>query len=862
VNKLNKTKVINKNYRLVGKLILLTVIILFSNLSLSQNNIERYTIGEIEVSGNTSFSPITIVTFSGLKVGDAISIPGEKLSNAIKKLWGSNLFSSVDVYKTKIENGIIDLEIELYDLPELTDLQITGAKKRKIEEIVKENKLQTGVKVTENLITTTKNYLENKYRKKGFLNARVIIKTEEVIDSSKKSKVKMFLDIKKGNKIKINKIQFEGISELKSKTLEKAMKNTKKRKFYRIFKRSKYVPDDFKEDLANLVDKYKENGFRDARVVFDTILNNNDKQIDVSISLVEGSKYTFGNIEYLGNSVYTDQQLNQILKINEGDTYNGVELEKRIADRSDPDADDISNLYQNNGYLFSSITPVEVNADGNVIDLEIRINEGKPAYFNKITVVGNNKTNDHVIYREIRTRPGQLYSKANVFRSLRELGQLGFFDPQLISPDFKNINPNDGTVDLEYTLVETGSSQIELQGGYGGGGFIGTIGLSFNNFSIKDIFKKEAYAPIPMGDGQRLALRLQASRFYTVNSFNFTEPWLGGKRPVQFSVQLSQTKQFMFNPYNYTADKSKYFNISGVSIGLAKRLTVPDDYFTLSQFIGFQYYDLNEYNTGLFTFGNGSSNNLSYTVALSRNNTFTDPIYPTGGSNFTLSAKLTFPYSAFNDIDYKALKDERDDLFDQLGVDPTNTSAGDRIAEIDQERYKWLEFYKIKFKGEWFTALTKKLVLRPSFEFGFLGAYNNDRGVIPFERFFLGGDGMGMYNLDGRENIPLRGYPNQSLSAQDGGSIYNKYSLELRYPISLGEQAKIFALTFIEGGASYNSFRDFDPFLLKRSAGIGVRLFMPQFGLLGIDFGHGFDPVPGQATKHGWETHFIFGQNF
>ena len=426
MNRLNKIKGVNKKRFQSIKLILLTLVLLFSNLSLSQNNIERYTIGEIEVSGNTSFSPITIVTFSGLREGDAISIPGEKLSNAIKKLWGSNLFSSVDVYKTNIENGVIDLEIELYDLPELTDLQITGVKKRKIEEIIKENKLQTGVKVTENLITTTKNYLENKYRKKGFLNAKVIIKTEEVIDSSKKSKVKMSLDIKKGNKIKINKIQFEGISELKSKTLEKAMKNTKKRKFYRIFKRSKYVPDDFKEDLASLVDKYKENGFRDARVVSDTILNNDDQQIDVSISLIEGSKYTFGKIEYLGNSVYTDQQLNQILKIKEGDTYNGVELEKRIADRSDPDADDLSNLYQNNGYLFSSITPVEVNADGNVIDLEIRINEGKPAYFNKISVVGNNKTNDHVIYREIRTRPGQLYSKANVFRSLRELGQLGF----------------------------------------------------------------------------------------------------------------------------------------------------------------------------------------------------------------------------------------------------------------------------------------------------------------------------------------------------------------------------------------------------------------------------------------------------
>ena len=844
------------------KCIFFLFLLLFTLFINSQNKVERYTIGEIKVSGNTSFSPLTIITFSGLREGDAISIPGERISNAIKKLWGSNLFSSVNIYKNQIEDEIINLEIELYDLPELAELKIDGVKKRKIDEIIKENKLQTGVKVTENLITTTKNYLENKFKNKGFLNAKVLIKTQVVEDSTNKSKVKMSIDIVKGNKIKINTIKFNGANQLKVKSLEKAMKNTKRKKFYRIFKRSKYVPQDFKEDLVSIVDKYKENGFRDARIISDTIYSELDKKIDVEISLIEGSKYTFGDINYLGNSVYTDQQLNQILKIKKGDTYNGIELEKRIADRSNPDANDLSNLYQNNGYLFSSITPVEVNADGNIIDLEIRINEGKPAYFNKISVIGNNKTNDHVIYREIRTRPGQLYSKANVFRSLRELGQLGFFDPQLISPDFKNINPNDGTVDLEYTLVETGSSQIELQGGYGGGGFIGTIGLSFNNFSIKDIFKKEAYTPIPMGDGQRLALRLQASRFYTVNSFNFTEPWLGGKKPVQFSVQLSQTKQFMFNPYNYTADKSRYFNISGLSVGLAKRLTVPDDYFTLSQFIGYQFYDLNDYNTGLFTFGNGSSNNLSYTVALSRNNTFTDPIYPTGGSNFTISAKLTFPYSAFNKVDYKSLKNERQDLVDQLANDPSNTSAGERIAEIDQERYKWLEFYKIKFKGEWFTALTKKLVLRPSFEFGFLGAYNNDRGVIPFERFFLGGDGMGMYNLDGRENIPLRGYPNQSLSAQDGGSIYNKYSLELRYPISLGEQAKIYALTFLEGGSSYNNFRDFDPFLLKRSAGIGVRLFMPQFGLLGIDFGHGFDPIPGQSTKHGWETHFIFGQNF
>ena len=843
-------------------ILLLSISFSINLFSQEENKSSKSIIGEITVSGNTSFSPITIITYSGLREGDEISIPGEKISSAIKKLWESNLFSSVEVFRVKQLDNIVDLEIKLIDLPELTKLEISGVKKRKHEDIIKENKLQIGVKVTENLITTTKNYLENKYKKKGFLNTKVNILTEEIIDSTNKSKVKISLDINKGSKIKIKKIVFDGIDNLSSKSLQKSMKNTKKSKIYRFWKRSKYIEDDFKEDLVSLVDKYKENGFRDARIISDTIVTYDKNSITLKIKLQEGEKYTFGKINYLGNSVYTDEQLDQILKVKEGDTYNGVELEKRIADDSDPDSDDLSNLYQNSGYLFSSVTPVEVSADGNVIDLEIRINEGKPAYFNKVSVVGNDKTNDHVIYREIRTRPGQLYSKSNVIRTVRELGQLGFFDAQLISPDFKNVNPNDGTVDLEYTVVERGSSQIELQGGYGGGGFIGTLGLSFNNFAAKDLFNKEAYNPVPMGDGQKLSLRLQASRFYTQNSFSFSEPWLGGKKPVQFSIQLSQTKQFLFNPVTYKADKSKSFNISGISVGLAKRLAVPDDYFTLGQYIGFQYYNLNDYNTGLFTFGNGSSNNLSYTVSLSRNNTFTDPIYPTGGSSFSLSAKLSFPYSAVNKVDYTALKDEREQLVDDLANDPNNTTASDRIAEIDQERYKWLEFYKIKFKGEWFAALTKKLVLRPAFEFGFLGAYNNDRGIIPFERFFLGGDGLGMYSLDGRETIALRGYPNQSLSNQDGGTIYNKYSLEMRYPISLGEQAKIFALAFIEGGNSYNSFRDFNPFLIKRSAGLGVRLFMPAFGLLGIDFGHGFDAVPGQSKKHGWETHFIIGQSF
>ena len=651
----------------------------------------------------------------------------------------------------------------------------------------------------------------------------------------------------------------------------KRWKIRRKKNILRVFKRSKYIEADYKEDLQSLVDKYKEKGYRDARVISDTLTTNDNNTISLNIGVEEGEKYYYGSINFLGNTIYSDDQLNQVLKIKKGDTYNGIELEKRIADNTDPDAFDLTNLYQNNGYLFSTITPVEVSTNGNIIDMEIRVTEGKPAYFKNISVSGNDKTNDAVIYRELRTRPGQLYSKSNIVRTIRELGQLGYFDAQQISPDLKNINPTDGTLDVEYTVVEKGASQIELQGGYGGGGFIGTLGLSFNNFAIKDIFNKKAYKPFPMGDGQSLALRLQASRFYQTYSLSFSEPWLGGEKPVQFSTSLSQTKQFLYNPATRNVDKSRSFNITGLTFGVAKKLSVPDDYFVLSQAISFQYYDLNNYNTGLFTFGNGNSNNLAYTVGISRNNTFNDPIYPEGGSSFSLTAKLSFPYSAVNNVDYSALKTEREeqnDLIQQYATVSTpeateiRNTASQRISEIDQERYKWLEFYKIKFKGEWYTKLAGKLILKPTFEFGFLGAYNNDRGVIPFERFFLGGDGLGTYSLDGREAIALRGYPNQSLSSQDGGSIYNKFSLELRHPITLAQQTKIYALAFLEGGASYNNFDDFDPFTIQRSAGVGLRLFMPAFGLLGIDFGHGFDPLPGDINKSGWQTHFIIGQQF
>ncbi|MDC0506990.1 BamA/TamA family outer membrane protein, partial [Flavobacteriaceae bacterium] len=613
------------------------------------------------------------------------------------------------------------------------------------------------------------------------------------------------------------------------------------------------IEKEYKEDLTSILDFYKEKGYRDARIITDSVITDNNN-ITINIDLQEGNKYYFGDISFLGNSVYSDAQLSRALGLFKGDTYNGVLLKKRISDNTKPDGEDLSNLYQNNGYLFSNINPVEVSVENDTINFEIRVVEGKPAYFNKITVVGNTRTNDHVIYRELRTKPGNIYSKSQIVRTVRELGQMGFFDPEQISPDFKNVDPNAGTVDIEYGLVEKGASQVELQGGYGGGGFIGTLGLSFNNFSVRGLKDKSAYKPLPMGDGQALSLRLQANRFYNTASFSFSEPWLGGRQPVSFSTSISRTKQYRYDYFTGQANKNQFFEITGAQIGLAKKLRVPDDYFQLSQSIGYQYYNLSNYYTGLFTFGDGKSNNIFYQVILARDNTFVNPVFPLGGSQFAISAKLSLPYSLFNNIDY-------DDLENQ--AEYQNEDGDPDQAKIDQEKFKWLEFYKVKFNGTWYTRLVDKFVLKTHAEFGFLGAYNNKRGIIPFDRFYLGGDGMSQYAMDGRETVALRGYTNQSLSSQDGSTIYNKFSLELRYPITLKPSASIFALTFLESGNGYDSFREFNPFNAKRSAGLGIRIFMPAFGLLGIDFGYGFDSqFAGDLNAHGWETHFVIGQNF
>jgi len=823
----------------------------------------KYTINSIIVTGAQSFNEKTVIAFTGLKIGDRIYIPGEKLSAVTKKLWEQNLFSDIAFYVTNIEGNTVDLELYIVELAKLNEVTIEGLSKGKTKEIIKDNDLKKGAKITKNLITTTKNYIQNKFKDLGFYNTNVLFSTTPFKDSLGTEIGKnLTIIVDKGERVKVKSIEFDGNKDLSDKKLRRFMKNVKRKNALRFYKRSKFTETGFEEDKFTLVEKYKENGYRDARVLSDTLIVHDEKNISLKLAIEEGKKYYFGDMRFIGNSVYTDKYLRQYVGIQKGEVYNGTLLKERIQDNSKPDAQDLTNLYQNNGYLAVDINAVEVAIRKDTIDFEIRILERSEFYFDHVTVVGNEKTNDHVIYRELRTRPGQKYSKRNVVRTIRELGQLGFLDAEQLTPNFKTVDQNNGLVDLEYVVVEKGSSQIELQGGYGGGGFVGTLGLSFNNFSLRNIFNKDAYKPLPMGDGQKLSLRAQASSFYQTYSLSLTEPWLGGKKPIQLSTSFSHTIQYLFDFNTRERDKDRRFLITGGSVGLAKRLNWPDDYFQLSQAISFQHYNLKNYNTGLFTFGDGFSNNLAYTIGLSRNSTSANPVYPRFGSQFSISAKLTLPYSSFGGTDFSALAIEREGIVDFLSTDPTDVDANERIAEIDQERFKWLEYYKIKFDGTWYTTIEGDLVLRSKAEFGFLGAYNKDRGVPPFERFFVGGDGLGSFSLDGREVIQLRGYPNQSLSTNDGNTIYNKFSLELRYPVTLKQLASIYVLAFAEGGGAYDGFREYNPFTLSRSAGAGIRIFMPAFGLLGIDFGYGFDPILNGTTKNGWETHFIIGQQF
>jgi outer membrane protein insertion porin family len=804
------------------------------NKNISFEKGRQYILGGITVTGLKKFSEETVKVFTGLRDGQAIKLPGDKLTSAIKKLYESKQFSNVDVYLAKIDGDAVYLQFDVQELPQLNNVKISGIKKSKAKELIKDAELKTGAMLTDNLIVTTKNYITKKYTDKGFLKTKVNLDVKN--DTSDINTVNMNVYIDKGSKIKIKDIIFTGNKKLSGKKLRKVMSNTKRKFLGRFWKGSKYIEEEYQEDLESILDKYSRLGFRDARILSDKIFWNDDNTININIDLEEGRQYRFADILFVGNKEYTDDQLRLVLRIDKGDVYNGAVLKERVKGDGKPTSEDLSTLYQDNGFLFSQVNAVETKVQNDSITVEIRIREDEKARIKKVTVTGNDKTNDHVIFRELRVKPGDLFSRSAIIRSIREIGQLGFFDQNVtpdVVPDYQN-----KTADIDFTVVEKGGSQIELQGGYGGGSFIGTLGLSFNNFSIRNLFNKEAYKPLPMGDGQSLALRLQTSRTFNTYSFSFTEPWLGGRKPKSLSFSVYSSSQYQFNFQTGDVDKNQSLGIIGASVGLGQRLNWPDDFFQLSQTISYQSFNLNNYGfrVGTDILNNGTLNNLSYNAVFSRNSAGPSLIFPTYGSEFSFAVKATLPYSLFGDKDYANLE--------------------------TQEKYKWLEYYKFTAKGKWYTAFTDKLVLMTNAEMGYLGFYNSELGQNPFERYFVGGDGIAQFQLDGRETVGLRGYENNRLSSAEGGTIFNKFQLELRYSITDAPSASIYTLGFLEGGNSYDNFNTFNPFQIKRSAGLGVRIFMPAFGLLGIDFAHGFDPLPGFTEKSGWQTHFIIGRQF
>ena len=809
------------------------------------NKPNEYIIGGITISGTKYLDHSTLINISGLSVGERVFIPGEKISAAVKKLWNQGLFSDIKISATKIQGNSIFLDLYVQEHPRLSKFKFIGKiKKSEITSIKEKLKLIKGKVLTQNVINNSKEKIKSFFIEKGFLNVEV--RTKQDSDSMLINSSILVFYINKKKKVKINNIKFIGLQEreVKNKTeknkknyllsikkLKKLMKDTKEKKWYRIFKASKFLKGAYKIDKEKLISRYNEKGYRDAIIIKDTTYLNIDNTLNIEIHIDEGNPYYFRKVNWIGNQKFSNEELDKLLGIKQGDIFDQSMLDSRIF--GNPNGTDISSLYLDDGYLFFNVTPVEIATNNDSIDLEIRIYEGKQARLNKINVIGNSKTNDHVVMREIRTKPGDLFNRSNIIRSQRELAQLGYFDPEKLNVDI-DPDPIKHTVNVDYLVAEKPSDQINLQGGWGAGRIVGSLGLVFNNFSARNIFKKNAWTPLPAGDGQKLSLTASSNGIYYQNyNVSFTEPWLGGKKPT--SLTLSLYKSVSSN--GQTGDNRESIEITGATIGLGKRLKFPDDYFTLFQNINFQQYELNN-SQSFFSYTNGYSNNLSYGITLGRSSV-DQPTFPRKGSNFSLTLKLTPPFSMFDDIE-----------------DYTNLD--------DQEKYKWIEYYKWKWKSTWYTAFTDKFVLGTRIEMGLLGAYNNSLGISPFERYYVGGDGLSGYGriMDGRELVALRGYSNNSLSPTTGGTIYNKYTAELRYAISLNPTSTVYALGFLEAGDSWDNFDSFNPFQVKRSAGFGVRIMLPMFGMMGLDYGWGFDKIIGNPDANGGQFHFSIGQQF
>lgn len=850
--------------------------------------IKRYKLGEITVSGNVKYNEMTIFAVTGLTKGQEISIPGEQLSSAIHKLWNMGTFSEIDFYEKSIDGDVLNLELHLVELPKINNVTLEGLGKNKTKELLAEMKLdetrRQGKPITKNLLTNIENHIKHKYQEEGFYQTTVDIELTETADEDKRD---MTITFDKGKKVRISEINFTGNEQLSDGKLRRNMKKTKQKSFLnpiRIFSPSKFIEDRYEEDLVNIIEKYKEMGYRDARVVRDSFAYQPDSNtMKIDIELEEGKKYYIGDVRFIGNTAYTEQELRRTFIIKKGDVYNGVLLKQRI---DDPMGYSLSSVYQDNGYLWSRIIPIE-RIENDTINLDFRVVEGPQARYNKITVSGNDKTHDYVVLREVTTRPGQLWRRSELIESIRRLGAMGIFDAESVSqPDIHNMDYDNGTVDVNWNVLESGQSQIEVQGGYGGNTFIGTLAVSLNNFSLKNIFNKDAYKPLPMGDAQKMSLRLQASSYFQVYSLSFQEPWFGGRKPTQLFGSVSYSRQNFYDYRSRRVDRSQGLGIMSVSLGLAKRLSVPDDKFVLSHTLSYQHYDLDNYGIGSISFNNGTARNLAYGIELTRDNVGgIDPfIYPSTGARISLGAKFSPPYSLFNGIDYADLANQEEykrkttevqsnpatgadipvgSYLDENGLPVSNyQDAAVDQAKLDKKRFNWLEYYKVNFRADWYNTVIGKMVLKTTVQFGFLGAYNQDRGVIPFERYYLGGSGMVNYSLDGRDIVAMRGYDESALTPDGrlGGTVYNKFSLELRYPVSLESQMKAYVLAFADAGAAYTDFKNYNPFKVQRSVGAGVRVSMPMLGLLGIDFGYGFDKTPGTNQIGGWQTHFILGR--
>ncbi|MGB3618062.1 MAG: outer membrane protein assembly factor BamA [Catalinimonas sp.] len=809
---------------------------------------KAYEIGGITVSGVKFLDHNALISITGLKVGDRINVPGDEISNGIKKLWEQGILGDIEVNVTKIEGDYIFLDFALKERPRLSRFSFKGVRKGETNDLRDKVDLIRGRVVTDALVKNAQNSIRAFYVEKGFLNTTVKIVPED--DTLLGNSVALRIQVDRGEKVKIQEIDIVGNTVFTDKKLRRKLKNTKRKNRWRFYKPSKFTRTGFEEDKEKLIAFYNSQGYRDAYVLSDTTYPYDDDEIMLRMELQEGEQYYFRNVTWTGNYVYDDEVLSQVLGIERGDVYNLETLEKRL--NFNPSGLDVSALYLDEGYLFFNVQPVEVLVDGDSIDIEMRISEGPQADIKRVTVSGNTKTSDHVILRELRTLPGQKFSRSALIRSQREIAQLGYFDPEQIGIN-PVPNPEDGTVDINYTVVERPSDQIELSGGWGGlFGFVGTLGVTFNNFSLRNAGKLRNWRPLPAGDGQRLSLRLQANgRQFQTYSASFMEPWLGGHKPNAFSVNLSHSVQnILTNQLDRRSRVSGALNITSLTLGVGRRLRFPDDYFSLNNSLTLQRYYLFNYINGNFLNGvdDGTYNGIVFNTTLARNS-IDNPTFPTAGSSFSLSLALTPPYSA-------------------VLTDPNSTRDGQAVANTAGFANRWIEYHKWMFDASWFIPLAKKLVINNRAHFGFIGNYTRGTPITPFERFNMGGGGISGFNfLLGTEPVALRGYTDQSVRPIDpetkqpfNGVAFHKFVSEIRYGISTNPAATIFVLGFLEAGNNWGGYDKYNPFDLKRAAGVGARIFMPAFGMIGIDWGYGFDPIPGNPNANGSQFTFTIGQ--